>query len=96
VDFVIVAVMAYANPIFGIMPKTRVVVNGFDVVRFKVAIRATKTALIPVTLDHLLLPFEILGATAALILLFIYTPPLSEAFAAAKMMIESSTVTSIL
>jgi len=87
--------MAYANAIFGIMPKVRILVNGLDVVRFKVAIRATKTALVPVTLNDLIFPFEVLGATAALILLFVYTPPLPEAFTAAKMMVISTAIASV-
>jgi len=87
--------MAYANPIFGIMPEIRVLVKGLDVVRFKVAIRATKTALIPVTLNYLALPFEVLGATAALILFFVYTPPLSEAIVTAKVMVICATVSTV-
>lgn len=94
-DFVIVAVMAYANPIFGIMPEIRVLVNGLDVVRFKVAIRATKTALIAVTLNYLVLPFEVLGATTALILFFVYTPPLPKAILTAKMMVICTTVSAV-
>lgn len=95
-DFIIMAVMAYANPIFRIMAKLRVLINWLDVVGLKVSVSPAKTTLVAVTLDYLVLPFKILRTTPTLILLFINTPPPTEALLAAKMMIVSPAVTPIL